>query len=81
MSQSPMLDSLRALIPATLLNAVLALALFLLQQLLPPDWRAHDLVNIAIMGTAGGLIYAGSLLYFPSLPLRPSASGGNRNLD
>jgi len=59
------LDSLQALIPATLLNAVLALALFLLQQLLPPDWRAHDLVNIAIMGTAGGLIYAGSLLYFP----------------
>jgi O-antigen/teichoic acid export membrane protein len=56
---------LRALIPATILNAMLALALYLLQQLLPSDWHAHDLANIAIMGTAGGLVYAGGLLYFP----------------
>ncbi|ODU50766.1 MAG: lipopolysaccharide biosynthesis protein [Thiobacillus sp. SCN 63-374] len=59
------MDGLRALIPATLLNSVLALALYLLQQLLPSEWRAHDLVYVTFMGTAGGLIYAGSLLYFP----------------
>lgn len=59
------MDGLRALIPAILLNAVLALALYPLQQLLPPEWRAHDLVYIAIMGTAGSLVYAGGLLYFP----------------
>jgi teichuronic acid exporter len=59
------MDSLRAIIPATILNAMLALTLYILQQLLPADWRAHDLLNISIMGTAGGLIYAGSLLYFP----------------
>lgn len=56
---------LRALIPAILLNAVPAFALYLLQQLLPAEWRAHDLVYIAFMGAAGGLIYAESLLYFP----------------
>lgn len=59
------MDSLRALIPATILNVMLALTLCLLQEFLPIDWRARDLVNIAIMGAAGGLIYAASLLYFP----------------
>jgi len=59
------IGSLRALIPAAILNTALALVLHLLQQVLPSDWRAHDLANIAIMGTVGGLIYAGSLLYLP----------------
>jgi len=58
-------DSLRALIPATKLNAVLALTLYLLQQFIPPDWQAHDLAYITIMGAVGALIYAGSLLYIP----------------
>lgn len=59
------IDSLRALIPATILNAPFALALYLLQQLLPPDWRQHDFVYIAIMGATGSLVYTGCLLYLP----------------
>lgn len=63
--QAKWMHGLRALIPAALLNALLALALYLIQQLLPSEWRTNDFVYIAIMGTAGSLIYAGGLLYFP----------------
>jgi peptidoglycan biosynthesis protein MviN/MurJ (putative lipid II flippase) len=58
-------ESLRALVPAAILNALLAFTLYMLEQFVPPEWLAHDFVNIAIMGMVGGLIYAGALLYFP----------------
>ncbi|MDP2028664.1 MAG: lipopolysaccharide biosynthesis protein [Thiobacillus sp.] len=59
------LDSLRALVPAIILNSLLACTLYLLEQILPPAWLAHDLARLAIMGTASGLIYAGGLMYLP----------------
>jgi teichuronic acid exporter len=58
-------SSLRAVVPAVLLNGILASTLFTFEQLLPPDWIERDLARIAIMGTAGGLVYAGCLLYLP----------------
>lgn len=57
--------SLSALVPAALLNGILAGTLFLLEQLLPPSWIEHDLARIAIMGVAGSLVYAGCLLFLP----------------
>jgi O-antigen/teichoic acid export membrane protein len=59
------LNSLRAIVPAILLNAILAFSLYLLEQLLPPDWIAHDLVNIVVIGITGALVYAGCLLFLP----------------
>lgn len=59
------LNSLRAIVPAILLNAILVFALYLVEQLLPSDWIEHDLVNIAVMGITGALVYAGSLLFLP----------------
>lgn len=58
-------SSLRAVMPAFLLNAILAGTLYLLEQQLPHGWVEHDLVRIAIMGATGGLVYAGCLLFLP----------------
>lgn len=57
--------SLRALVPAALLSTLLAAALYGLEHSLPPNWIAHDLAQVAIMGAAGGLVYAGCLLLLP----------------
>jgi len=59
------LSSLRALVPAIILNSLLAITLYLLERLLPPAWLEHDLAHLTIMGIAGGLVYAGELLYLP----------------
>jgi teichuronic acid exporter len=56
---------LRALGPAILLNGILALTLYLLKQSLPSSWLKQDFVNIAVMGFAGTVVYAGCLLYLP----------------
>lgn len=58
-------SSLRAVLPAVLLNGILTGTLFLLEQSLPPGWIERDFARIAIMGAAGGLVYAGCLLYLP----------------
>ncbi|MHB1145656.1 MAG: lipopolysaccharide biosynthesis protein [Thiobacillus sp.] len=58
-------SSLRAVVPAVLLNAILAGTLYLLEWLMPPGWIEHDLLHIAVMGMAGGLVYAACLLYLP----------------
>jgi len=57
--------SLRALVPAVLLSALLAAALYGLEQALPASWIARDLARVAILGAAGGLVYAGCLLLLP----------------
>lgn len=57
--------SLRALVPAALLNVPLAVTLYLLERTLPSAWLAHDLAHVAIVGAAGGLVYAGGLLLLP----------------
>lgn len=59
------LDSLRALVPAIQLNAILAGVLYLLERSLPPGWLERDFLHLAVMGLASSLIYAGCLLYLP----------------
>jgi O-antigen/teichoic acid export membrane protein len=57
--------SLRALVPAILLSTILVIALYIIELALPAGWIAHDLAQVAIMGAAGGLIYASCLLLLP----------------
>lgn len=57
--------SLRALVPAVMLNTFLAGTLYILEHTLPQRWGTHDLAQVAVMGAAGGLIYAVCLLLFP----------------
>ena len=59
-----------ALIPAAILNTILAGVLFIVDYALPPSLRASDLIYIMLMGTAGGLAYALCFLYLPIVSLR-----------
>lgn len=59
------LSSLQAFAPAIMLNSLLALTLYLAEQWLPATWLAHDLAHLVILSLAGGLVYAGALLYLP----------------
>ena len=58
-------DFARALIPAGILNVILASVLFLAHHALPASLRANDLLYIALMGMSGGLVYALCFLYLP----------------
>jgi O-antigen/teichoic acid export membrane protein len=64
----------QALLPAALLNAGLAAALFAVEALLPAMLRDHNLMQVAVVGAAGALVYA---LLFLSLPI-PSLAGERR---
>ncbi|MFP5380866.1 MAG: lipopolysaccharide biosynthesis protein [Gammaproteobacteria bacterium] len=55
----------RALVPAGVLNVLLATVLFLMDLALPPAVRQNDLVYVLAMGTAGGLVYGLAFLYVP----------------
>lgn len=55
----------RALIPAVVLNSLLAATLFLTDLALPAPIRGHDLAYAAAMGMAGGLVYWLAFLYVP----------------
>lgn len=55
----------RALAPAVVLNAILAVVLFALERALPAAVRGHDLVYVGVMATGGGLAYALCFLYLP----------------
>jgi len=59
------LDFMRALLPAAILNTILACALFLVDYALPGSLRASDLIYVGLMGGAGGLVYALCFLYMP----------------
>ena len=54
-----------ALMPAVILNAMLAATLFILNHLLPESLRAHDLAYIAVMGGIGGMVYVAAFLWLP----------------
>jgi O-antigen/teichoic acid export membrane protein len=64
------LDYVRALIPAALLNTILAGVLFLVDRVLPPGLRASDFIYIALMAMTGGLAYALCFLYLPITSLQ-----------
>lgn len=59
-----------ALIPAAVLNGLLAGTLFAANHLLPDALKANDLVYLALMGLAGGLVYLVSFLYLPFAALQ-----------
>ncbi len=63
--QARWLSVARALVPAALLNGVLALALWGVSSMLPPGLRNHDLLHVAAMGGAGALVYALCALLLP----------------
>lgn len=54
-----------ALIPATVLNTILAGALFLVDHTMPITLRTSDLTYVAFMGITGGLVYSACFLYLP----------------
>lgn len=58
-------DYPRALLPAFILNVILACILFSVDYLLPARMRDSDFAYLACMGGAGGLTYALSFLYLP----------------
>jgi O-antigen/teichoic acid export membrane protein len=55
----------RALVPAGVLNVLLATVLFLMDLALPQAVRQNDLAYVLAMGTAGGLVYGLAFLYVP----------------
>ena len=60
----------RALIPATILNSILAGILFLVDHAVPGSLRANDLLYLALMGVTGGLVYTLCFLYLPIASLK-----------
>jgi O-antigen/teichoic acid export membrane protein len=58
-------DVSRALSPAVGLNAMLATTLLGCEQVLPQTVLKHDLLHVAILGGAGGLVYAAGLIFVP----------------
>lgn len=56
---------LRALVPAAVLNAVLAASLFMTDRILPLALRSDDYSYLALMGTTGVLVYLACFLYLP----------------
>jgi O-antigen/teichoic acid export membrane protein len=55
----------KALLPATLLNLILALVLFATNHVLPVEVKQIDLAYVAAMAVSGGLVYAACFLYLP----------------
>lgn len=55
----------RALGPVVLLNAPLAVVLFLVEHAMPGWILRHDLLHVLVTGTLGALAYAGCLLVMP----------------
>ncbi|MDO9636752.1 MAG: lipopolysaccharide biosynthesis protein, partial [Thiobacillus sp.] len=54
-----------ALIPAVVLNSLLAAVLFVTDHMLPQSLRSNDYTYLALMGLAGGAIYLVGFLYLP----------------
>ena len=54
-----------ALIPAVILNSLLAGALFILDNALPQTLRSNDLAYLALMGLGGGIVYLSCFLFLP----------------
>lgn len=70
----------RALVPAGILNTLLAGALFLTDLALPDAVRHNDLVYVLAMGAAGGLVYGLAFLYVPFAALAVEQQRWRRKL-
>jgi O-antigen/teichoic acid export membrane protein len=60
----------RALVPAVVLNMLLAIALYLLNSALPQSITSNDLAYLAAMGIFGGFVYLSCFLYLPFATLQ-----------
>jgi len=58
-------DLARAFMPAALLNALLVVALWLADRLIPPHLQSVDALYVLLMTSVGGLVYALCFLYLP----------------
>jgi O-antigen/teichoic acid export membrane protein len=58
-------DLAHAFMPAALLNAILAAALWLADQLIPPHLQSIGALYVLLMAAVGGLVYALCFLYLP----------------
>jgi hypothetical protein len=58
------------LIPAVILNSLLAGTLFLTDHLLPFTLRGDDLAYLSLMVLAGGIVYSAGFLYLPFAALQ-----------
>lgn len=54
-----------ALVPAAVLNSLLAAVLFVTDHMLPQSLRSNDYTYLALMGLVGGAIYLVGFLYLP----------------
>ena len=59
-----------ALVPAAVLNTLLAAVLFATDYMLPQSLRSNDYTYLALMGLAGGAIYVAGFLYLPFSTLK-----------
>jgi O-antigen/teichoic acid export membrane protein len=69
-----------ALIPAAVLNAILAATLFLTDHFIHPTLGDNDLAYLGLMAGAGGLVYVGSFLYLPFAALQTEQQRWKRML-
>ena len=60
----------RAIIPATILNTILAGTLFITDHIMPASMRGHDLGYVTLMTITGGLVYVLCFLYLPITSLQ-----------
>jgi len=59
-----------ALVPAVVLNILLAISLYILDSALPPSVKANDLAYLASMGMSGGFVYLSCFLFLPFASLQ-----------
>lgn len=60
----------RALVPAVVLNILLAITLYILDSALPQSIKANDLTYLAAMGMSGGFVYLSCFLFLPFASLQ-----------
>lgn len=70
----------RALVPALVLNSLLAATLFATDHLLPQTLRSNDYSYLALMGLAGGVVYLAGFLYLPFAALHTEQQRWKRKL-
>lgn len=63
--RAQLMDFFRAITPAVLLNVLLVVSLYSVDQITPDSIRQNDLAYLAMMGITSGVLYVLSFLYLP----------------
>jgi len=74
-------SSIRALVPAMILNAILMIVLFVLEQSLPLSLAKHDLLHVVTTGLIGSVAYAICFLYLPITELATEQRRWKRSIN